>query len=56
MIICFACMKFSWVCQQRLATAEVVMRRCRVMMFEKLEVVVRLHEPLTGTQPLTTLA
>ena len=37
-IICSACMQFSWVRQLRLATAVVVRRRCQVMVFEKPEV------------------
>ena len=40
-----------------LATAVVVKSRCRVMVFEKPEMIDKtLDEVLTGTQPLTTLA
>ena len=48
-------MQFSWVRQLRLATAVVVMRRCRVMVFEKPEVIDKLDEALTRTRPLMTL-
>ena len=34
-----ACMQFSWERQLRLAPAVVVMHRCRVMVFEKPEVI-----------------
>ena len=37
-------------------TPVVVMRRCRMMVFEKPEVVDKLGDALSGTQPLTTLA
>ena len=49
-------MQFSWVRQLRLATEVVVMRCCRVMVFEKTEAIDKTGGGLTHSEPLTTLA
>ena len=46
-------MQFSWVRQLPHATAVVVMRRCRVMVFEKPEVLSRVHTRLLRVGLLT---
>ena len=46
MILCFACMQFSWVCQQPLSRNDGAGD-------EPLD---KLHQAITGMQPVTTLA